>query len=116
MDRQEVTTLLKTIKLCYPYWYSKLKTEDMQALVALYETKFAKDDFETVHKAVTDLVDECKFAPTMQEIRSKIKSIQHSQQIHREIEESKNRITYKPPKKLKEIGLDYLKNIKQQIA
>ena len=79
MDRQEVTVLLKTIKLSYPYWYRELSKSDMQSLLLLYTEKFARESFEVVNKALLNLVDICKYAPSMSEIKQEIKDIKAAQ-------------------------------------
>ena len=115
MDKQEVTVVLKTIKLCYPYWYSKLSPTDMKALISLYEIKFAMDDFDIVNNVIIKLVDYCKYAPSMQEIRSEIKKVEELKKLLVDVENSKNRITYTPSEKTKEDAKKNLKNIMKQM-
>lgn len=115
MDKQEVTVLLRTIKLCYPFWYSKLSICDMDALIKLYEIKFARNDFETVNNVIIKLVDCCKYAPSIEEIKSEIKKVEYLKDLSVDLENAKNRIKYTPSEKTKENSKKHLKNIMKKI-
>lgn len=73
MTKQEITAILKIIKVSYPNFYKDLKKDDADELLNVWSTMFANDDPMIVTEAVKALIATLKFPPTIADVKEKIK-------------------------------------------
>lgn len=76
MTRECVKAVLALIKLAYPYYYKDFSTDELLALIKLWEIQFNGYKDDDITSAVNCLISTNKYPPTISEIKDII--ISHS--------------------------------------
>lgn len=75
MTREETIKVLSILKVAYPNAYRGMTKQEGLAVVALWSMQFADTPSEVVTMALHKLISKNTFAPTIAEIKEKIKSM-----------------------------------------
>ena len=76
MNTQEITAVLKILKLSYPQFYKNMTKQEASETVELWSTMFRDDDARIVTEAVKSLIVTLKFPPTIADVKEKIRAIE----------------------------------------
>ena len=76
MTREEVTNMLRLLKVTYPAFYSKMKRNDLILIVDMWSEMFKDDDANIVKYALKELVATHNgYPPDIAALKNKIKEI-----------------------------------------
>ena len=76
MTREEVTNMLRLLKVTYPAFYSKMKRNDLILIVDMWSEMFKDDDANIVKYALKELVaTHSGYPPDIAALKNKIKEI-----------------------------------------
>ena len=72
MTRDETTMILGILKAAYPNFYKDMKTQELTAIIDLWEEMFESEDVNMVKQAVKDLINSSQYPPTIADIKDKL--------------------------------------------
>lgn len=75
MNTQEITGVLKVIRVSYPNFYRGMTKEQAKEIVEVWSMMFVDDDAKVVINAVKSLVQTLKYPPTIAEIKQRCRLI-----------------------------------------
>lgn len=72
MTRDEIITILGTLKTAYPKFYAEMSKEEMYNTIDLWTEMFAHENTATVVAAVKNLINTFKWPPTIADVKEEM--------------------------------------------